>query len=174
MRRSILFSLSLVLASVAFVVRADSASLSVKGAKQGDIKGSNAIKGREGTMECVEVGLEVATPRDAASGLASGKRQYKPLRCVKRVDRASPLLFTALVTNEVLPSVGLQVWGTGKEGQSVATYSIALKSANIASLRQFFDAKGVLMEEVTFSFATITLTWLDGGITAEDSLRAAQ
>lgn len=35
----------------------------------------------------------VKTPRDAASGQATGKRQYEPIRFTKRIDKSSPMLY---------------------------------------------------------------------------------
>ena len=171
MRKSVLISLGLVLTSMAAVAQADSVSMTVKGAKQGDIKGSATEKGREGTMTCLEFASEVVSPRDAASGQATGKRQHKPMRCVKRVDRASPALFNALVTNEMLSEVTFQLWSASKGGQQSRAYTVALKSAQLTSLRQYLNADGVLMEELQLTFAGITVTWHDGDLVAQDSLR---
>ncbi len=35
---------------------------------------------------------DVVSPRDAASGLPTGKRQHKPIRIVKEIDKSSPLI----------------------------------------------------------------------------------
>jgi type VI secretion system secreted protein Hcp len=171
MRKSLLIGLSFAFVSIAAAVHADTVTMTVKSSKQGEIKGGGVGKGREGSIECVDLGFEIDSSRDLSSGQTSGKRQYKPLRCVKRVDRSSPPLFSAMMGNEVLANVALQVWGTSKDGQLAQIYSVVLKSANILSLRQFLD-KGAMMEELTFSYSSIALTWADGGITAEDSLRA--
>lgn len=40
---------------------------------------------------------EELTVRDAASGMASGKRQHKPLTITKRIDKASPMLAKAVM-----------------------------------------------------------------------------
>lgn len=40
----------------------------------------------------VVVTNDVVSPRDAASGLPTGKRQHKPIRIVKEIDKSSPLL----------------------------------------------------------------------------------
>jgi type VI protein secretion system component Hcp len=87
------------------------------GTKQGSIKGTSKVKGHEGWLdiENVEVnGLsfavenEVALRRDAASGLPSGKRQHGTVTIVREVDEASPLLWQALVTNEVFKSITVE------------------------------------------------------------------
>lgn len=40
----------------------------------------------------------VVSPRDAASGLATGKRQHKPMPISKTMDKSSPKLFNLVVT----------------------------------------------------------------------------
>ncbi len=48
--------------------------------------------GLEGTVEVAEVRQDVASPRDAASGLPTGKRQHKPIYVTLNLDKSSPLL----------------------------------------------------------------------------------
>ncbi len=165
-----------VVSFVLFVVaassaRADSVFMTAKAAKQGAIKGGAMQKGHEGAIECLSFTSEVISPRDASSGMATGKRQYKPITCIKRVDQASPLLFNALVNNETLTEVNIRVSGTDKMGKGVDVYSVQLKNAALSGVRQYLDDKGALLEEVTLTFSAITLTWLEGGITGQDSLQ---
>jgi len=40
----------------------------------------------------------LVSPRDAASGLPTGKRQHKPVRTTRPVDKASPLLASPMTT----------------------------------------------------------------------------
>ena len=76
------------------------AYLRLKGAKQGVIQGSSTQRGQEGKIVVVASNHEIIVPRDAATGLATGKRQHAPIIITKEIDKASPLLYTALVTNE--------------------------------------------------------------------------
>ncbi len=39
----------------------------------------------------------VKSPRDAASGLATGKRMHKPMTITKQLDKSSPKLFTLVI-----------------------------------------------------------------------------
>lgn len=43
----------------------------------------------------VKTTISINQPRDAASGLPTGKRQHKPVSITKPVDKASPLLATS-------------------------------------------------------------------------------
>src|SRR6185436_3328659 len=115
------------------------AYLKLKGQKQGDISGSVTQKGREKSIMVIAVSHEVVSPRDPASGLPTGKRMHKPFVITKELDKSSPLLYSALVNNENIPSWELQFWtpqlnpqgGTGQEKQH---YTVKLLNANIASL----------------------------------------
>lgn len=40
----------------------------------------------------------IKSPRDAASGLATGKRQHKPMTITQQLDKSSPQLFSLVVT----------------------------------------------------------------------------
>ena len=59
------------------------AYLKLKGQKQGDIKGSVTQKGREGKIMVIAASHDVLSPRDAASGLPTGKRMHKPFVITK-------------------------------------------------------------------------------------------
>lgn len=156
------------------------AYLKVKGQKQGQIKGSVTQKGREGTILVFAVDHSIVSPRDSASGQATGKRTHKPFKITKEVDKASVPLYSALVANENLPEWELNFWrpktiGRGGSGVEVQYFTIKLTNANIASihlvkpntkdsnLNSFPD-----YEEVEFTYQKIEWTWTDGGITAMD------
>lgn len=46
----------------------------------------------------VALSHSVVSPRDAASGLPTGKRQHKPMTITKELDKSSPQLFSLVVT----------------------------------------------------------------------------
>lgn len=156
------------------------AYMSLKGQKQGDIKGSITQKGREGKIGVIAMSHEIVSPRDAATGLPTGKRQHKPFVITKELDKSSPLLYNALVNNENISEWELQFWtpqlsaatGVGAEKQH---YTIKLINANIASIdfRMLNNKNPELMryaeyEEVAFTYQKIEWTWVDGGIMAMD------
>lgn len=47
----------------------------------------------------VSLSHSVVSPRDAASGLATGKRMHKPMTFTKRLDKSSPQLFSLVVVD---------------------------------------------------------------------------
>jgi type VI secretion system secreted protein Hcp len=156
------------------------AYLKLKGQKQGQIKGSVTQKGREDTILVMEVDHSILSPRDSASGQATGKRAHQPIRITKEVDKASVPLYSALVTNENLPEWELKFWrpkitARGGSGVEVQYFTIKLTNARVVSihlvkpntqdpnLRPFTD-----YEEIEFTYQKIEWTWTDGGITAMD------
>jgi type VI secretion system secreted protein Hcp len=163
------------LASVPSAFAELNAYLTVKGQKQGDIKGSVVQKGRENSIMVIAVSHEVVSPRDAASGLPTGKRQHKPFVITKEVDRASPQLYTALANNENLTRVELRFWMPSGTGAEIQYFTVRLTNANIASIRSVMLNNKVpenmqmrYREEIAFTYQKIEWIWNDGGITASD------
>jgi type VI secretion system secreted protein Hcp len=160
--------IGLVLAPFAEADAALNAYLKLKGQKQGTIKGGVTKAGREGAIEIIAVSHEITSPRDAASGLPTGKRMHKPFVITKQIDKSSPLLASALVNNENIPTWELSVYQPSAKGQEAMAYTIKLTDASIAAIRLLVDDKGNMTEEVTFTYKKIEWTWVDGGITSED------
>ena len=132
---------------------------------------------REGSIECLFFEHSVATAREASSGQASGRRQYKPLRVRKRIDASSPLLFKALVENQ-------RIDGTFKffrpdptgDGQTQQFYTIAISDGRVEGITQVSEdtmqpaqSTQPPMEEISFVFHTISWTHEANGVTHEDS-----
>ena len=130
------------------------ATMTVTGQKQGSFTAS--------PMVLIGLSHEIVSPRDAASGLPTGKRQHKPLVITKQIDKATPLLLNALVTNENLTQVLI---GLRQGGQQVAT--IKLTNASIAGRVQRGST-----ESISFTYQKIEWTWIDGGVTATDDWEA--
>jgi type VI secretion system secreted protein Hcp len=152
-----------------------SAYLTLKGQKQGTIKGGVTQKGREGSILVHSFSNEILSPRDPSSGLPTGKREHKPVFILKEVDRASPLLWTALVTNENLTEWQLKFWTPTATGVEKEIYTIELTNASIASVREYMPdnedparASLPLLEKISFVYQKIEWTWMDGAVYAAD------
>ena len=146
------------------------ALLFVEGSVSGPIEGSVSEQGVEGGMAVIGMSHGVSTERDAASGLPTGKRQHKPVSITKPIDKATPLLFNALVNNEALTSVEIQFFRDGRDGKDGVYYTIELENASIASMETALPN----YEEVSFTYQKIIVTWEEGGITAEDDWETPQ
>jgi len=82
--------------------------------------------------------FQMASDSSQPTGHTSGRRHHNPIVIVKEVDSASPLLWQACCTNEVLQSVDLTLvrsGGTGGHEQVVAT--IKLTNAEISKVDQY-------------------------------------
>jgi len=119
-------------------------------------------QGTIGPITLEAMSHEIISPRDAATGLPTGKRQHKPITITKELDKSTPLLLNALVTNENLSSVTITL---NKGGNAVAT----IKLTN-ASISNYVDHGTT--ETWSFTYQKITWTWIDGGITAQDDWEA--
>ncbi len=148
--------------------------LKIEGSKQGKFPDESGQQ--RGTQNCVGYQHEVKSPRDAASGLATGRRMHKPIVFIREIGKSSPLLMKAMTDNEVLTSVVMEVWEQNNTGQMVQIYTITLTNARCVGVRQWSDVgsnqrtpSSGAMEEVSFTYEKITWTWTNGGITHEDS-----
>jgi type VI secretion system secreted protein Hcp len=156
------------------------AYLVLKGQKQGLIKGGVIQKGREGQIAVYAVEHGIVSPRDAASGQATGKRMHKPLTITKEIDVSTPLLYNALVMNENITELTLFFWTTATGGAAGGGlekqyYQVKLTNASIASIttemlnnKDAENAKFPVLEEVSFTYQKIEWT-ITGGPTSTDN-----
>ena len=94
------------------------------------------------------------SPRDAASGLPSGKRMHKPFTIVKEVDASSPALQKLAASGEAIPEVWIVVRSTdNKQG---AEQQFKLTDAIISSVQRSSGGDRP-MESISFSYEKIEL-----------------
>jgi len=159
------------------------AYLKVEGQKQGLIKGSVTQKGREDSIMVIAFNHEVLSPRDVATGLPTGQRQHKVLTVTKEIDRATPLLMNALVTNENLNKWELRFWRPSSPpfpaGQEKQFFTIHLVNATISDIRMEMlnnmypeNVAHKECEHVSFTYQKITWTYEDGGLSCTDDWEA--
>jgi type VI secretion system secreted protein Hcp len=94
-----------------------------KCSKQGPIKGGCIQKGREGSVEIISASHAMESPRDPASGAATGKRSHKPVRLTAVYDQSIIQWNQALFNNEVLTEVVIGFWSPNKLGQDLKTHT---------------------------------------------------
>lgn len=104
----------------------------VEGTKQGALKGESLKDKWKDKCTGISFSHEVKSPRDAATGLPSGKRQHSPLCIVKEWGASSPQLMQALCTNEILKKVTFEFIHTTAEGVEEVYFVITLTNATIA------------------------------------------
>jgi len=115
-------------------------------------------------------------------GVAGARRQHKPIRIVKPIDKATPLLYKAMVQNEVI-SGEFRFWRAHPSGDGTQEqyYKVTITGGRITGVRNWktntrdlsADRAGDL-EEVSITYQTITWTWTDGGIEHTDTWSSNQ
>jgi type VI secretion system secreted protein Hcp len=145
------------------------------GETQGEIKGSVTQSGREDSIMIIGFAHEVVSPRDAASGLPTGKRQHKPITVTKEIDKSTPLLMNVLTYNENVKDWELRFWQPSPSGKEVQFYTIQLVNASVAGIRSEMlnnkypeNMQHKEREHISFCYQKVIWTFEDGGITAED------
>ena len=106
----------------------------LKGQTQGEFHADAGLADRPGTVpkhlfSTSEFFFSVHTPRDAQSGLPTGKRIYVPATFLKANGPSTPQLYQALATNEALPTVVFDCYG-----QAGLAHSVKLFNASVASM----------------------------------------
>lgn len=151
------------------------AYLTVVAERQNLIRGSVLQKGREGKILVISVSHEIVAPRNPQSGLPTGKRMHKPFVVTKELDRASPLLYQVICTNENLTDVRIEFWTSTPTGQEKQHYTVRLTNANLsavnfkmANIRNPKLQRLTEYEELSFTYQKIEWTWTEGGLTASD------
>ena len=147
----------------------------VTGQKQGAILGEVTQKGRDGLHSLRAYSHEIVVPRDAASGLPTGKRQHQPFRIVKLLNQGSPGLLTAMTTGENLTSVVIDVWTPSVTGAEVKLMTYTLTNAQIVSIRPWMPNKSDASaanyppaEEIAFTYQSISVLFVPSGSESVD------
>lgn len=155
------------------------AYLTLEGETQGPVAGSVTQGGREDSIMVIGYSHKIVSPRDAASGLPTGKRQHGPLVITKEIDKASPLLQSIICNNENIIKFEINFWAPSITGQETVFYKIELENASISEIHQEMlnnkypeNMQHKEREHISFCYQKIIWTFEDGGITAEDDWEA--
>jgi type VI secretion system Hcp family effector len=125
----------------------------IEGTKQGTFTGEGTGRAK-GRIPCLQFGYQPTVPRDIATGQTTGKRQHGQIAIVKHVDAASPQLFRAVATHEILSHVNLEFFHVASDGREEVYKTLRITNAEAASIRT--RAGGGIgsreLEEVTLIF----------------------
>ncbi len=131
-------------------------TLAVTGAKQGAFKGDdfNNAKNATGLINVVAYSAELTSPRDPATGQATGKRIWKPVVVTHLLGGSSPQFMAAAATNETLKTVVINFYHSDNRGREVNYYRVTLTNANLTDVRQY-SSGGDVLEDDSFAFQKI-------------------
>jgi len=151
-----------------------SAYLKLVGDATGEIKGPVRDRDNDinGSIALIAVDHGIISPRDAASGMASGKRQHLPITLTKATDNTSPFFYQLIARNETLTKVEIFFFGLGTQGglssgRETNLYKITLKKASVSKIEfaGHTDAAAKegdrfpLTERVSFVYDSILWEW---------------
>jgi len=164
------------------------AYMSVEGVTQGvitedalseDSVGNLYQEGHDDSFMVQAFTHNIMIPRDSQSGQPSGTRIHQPLTITKVFDKASPLLYQALVTGESLECT-IEWFRTSSEGTHEHYFTHLLEGAAIVDIKAVMPncqdpntAHFTHLEEVSFSYSTITWTHEIGGTEGTDDWRVS-
>jgi type VI secretion system secreted protein Hcp len=138
------------------------AYMTIEGSRQGKIKGGDMKTAGTEQIRLTDVVRE-SPSRDAASGMASGKRQHGTITIMKEIDKASPMLFQALSSNEVLTNVVI-VFPGGSSRTEKGAQKIDLGDAVITNIQKVGTG-----ERITLTYQKIEVTYMNGNKSAQDA-----
>ena len=118
-------------------LRAQFIMISTEGTKQGKFKGESTRNKFTDRSELAGYLMEVTTPRDAATGQATGKKIFQPVVLLKASGGSSPQYLQALSQNELLKKVVIDFYKADAMGVEVNYYSVTLENVSVAGFKQF-------------------------------------
>jgi type VI secretion system secreted protein Hcp len=156
-----------------------------------DVKGTSTQTslGRGDTIECTYYEQSISSaaqeavrdPLDGRQMTRGGPPRYNPIRIRKRIDKSSPLLIKAI-------SDGQTVDGTFKfyrpnptgDGTTEQFYTVRFEGGRVESIKQYVPDTIVPaistdppLEEVTFTYSTITFSFSNAASTTTKPVRAS-
>jgi len=155
--------------------------MTIDGQNQGTITSACCqMEGREDTVILYQLNHMIEQPRDKHTGRATGKRVHNPFVLLKEIDKATPLLMQALVTNELL-TVKFEFYRPNPEGDGTEEqfYMIELEGANLISFAgELPNTLGKEtsayppLESLQLAYRKIIVTYQTDGVSAEDDWHA--
>lgn len=155
--------------------------MTIEGQSQGTITSACCeMEGREDTVVLFQLGHTIEQPRDKHTGRATGKRVHNPFVVIKEIDKATPLLMQALVTNELL-TVKFEWYRPNPDGDGTEEqfYLIELVDANLISFSgELPNTLGKEtsnyppLETLQLAYRKIMVTYQTDSVSAEDDWHA--
>jgi type VI secretion system secreted protein Hcp len=138
--------------------------LSVNGAKHGKITGEAQDETHKNEVEVLGWSWGMQGRPSLGGGGATGKATMRELRIMKRIDKASTALMSALRTNEAIKEAVLTVRKTGTK--PLEYLKIKIEDGRVVSLEiEAGDASNssAVVERIAFSFNKISIEYTPQG-----------
>jgi len=158
--------------------------VTITGTKQGQFKGESIREKHSSKLSGLSYNHTIQSPRDVATGQASGKRQHGPIQITKEWGASTPQILQALVSNEVLKEVLFEFVQTTPDGMEQVYYTVKLTNATISAV-QYTTGGGESaesaktsaaydtheLEKVSFTYQRIEVDHKAGKTSATDDWR---
>ena len=119
------------------------AYITIEGATQGPITqgaftedsvGNIWQEGHEDEIMVQAIDHVVTIPRDPQSGQPSGQRVHRPFKFTAALNKATPLLYNALTSGEMLSKCEVKWYRTNSSGKQEHFFSTKLEDATIVDI----------------------------------------
>ncbi|NIF29000.1 Hcp family type VI secretion system effector [Pantoea sp. Tr-811] len=148
------------------------------GAFTSDSVGNVFVEGHEDEILVQEIKHQIKTPTDPQSGQPAGQRVHKPFIFTSALNKATPLMYQALASGEMLPTVEVNWYRTSVEGKQEHFFTTKLEDATIVDINTVLphaqnqdNANYTQMIEVAMSYRKISWTHVVAGTEGSDDWR---
>lgn len=150
--------------------------VTVEGQKQGRFKNETPREKHQSKIPGISFHYNVKSPRDSATGQASGKRTHGPVSFLKAWGPSTPQFFQALCTNELLTSVLFEFVKTGPNGEEYVYHTVHLTNATVSEVEHYVgddeprkpSHDSQELERISLTFQRIEIQNKDGKTMAVD------
>ena len=147
------------------------------GATTHDSIGNERQIGHEDQIIVQALDHTVTIPRDPQSGQPTGTRLHRPVTFTCTLNKAVPLLYNAMVTGEILPTLELQ-WFRTEGTEQVNFFTTAWEDGLIIDMRTRMphcqdpaNEQYTQLIDVSFSYRKIMWDHVTAGTSASDDWR---
>ncbi|EKT4474631.1 MULTISPECIES: Hcp family type VI secretion system effector [Pseudomonas] len=125
-----------------------------------------------------EVKHQITVPTDPQSGQPAGQRVHKPFIFTSSLTKATPLMYHALASGEMLPTVEVNWYRTSVEGKQEHFFTTKLEGATIVDINTVLphaqnakNANYTQLVEVAMTYRKITWTHVTASTAGSDDWR---
>ena len=139
----------------------------IQGNVQGEIKGECTQYDKKDMIVSYSFNDSLRIPCDDHTGLPTGQREHLAASFIHAVDRATPKLQKAACTGERV-KIRVDKYRIGADGSEQKYFTLTYEDAIIVGTELFDGENGTMYEKITFTFAKVTYTYVDGNIEYTD------
>ena len=124
-------------------------TLAVTAAKQGAFKGDDfsTSKASSGLINVLAYSSEITSPRDPATGQATGHRIWKPVVVTHLAGGSTPQFLAAASENENLKNVTINFYHSTNRGIEVNYLRVTLTNASLSDVHVYTSGQDVLEDD---------------------------